>query len=226
MEKRITIGIPINRNVSPKFTISLQKVIHYLTMNGWATDINYNDGTVLSNQRNKLFKQAYKQEMNLMFIDSDMIFTDEDFEKVYKAAGDDYLTGGLCFMRRPPFQPVCFSEDRVEAEHAFIGYKIENMPFYPFKCAAVGCAFLFIPYNVMDKIYNNYDKPFNIIEMENGDTLGEDLSFFHRCNKIGIETICVPNVNVGHLTERIICRRDHEAIMSTLSCKGEENESK
>lgn len=226
MEKRITIGIPINRNVSPKFVISLQKVIHYLVVNGWVADINYNDGTVLSNQRNKLMKEAYKAEMNLMFIDSDMIFTDKDFEKVYDAAGDDYITGGLCFMRRPPFQPVCFSEDRVDTEHAFVGYKIENMPFYPFKCAAVGCAFTFIPYNVMDKIYKNYERPFNTIELENGDKLGEDLSFFHRCNKVEAEIVCVPDVNIGHLTERIICRKDHEVAMRMISCKGEESENK
>jgi len=220
MNKRIMIGIPVNRNLSPKFTISLQKVIYYLIVNKWTVDVNYNNGTVLSSQRNKLLKEAHKEEMNLMFIDSDMIFTAEDFEKVYKAAGDDHLTGGLCFMRRPPFQPVCFSEDRVETEYVFVGCKLEDMPFYPFKCAAVGCAFLFVPYKLMDKIYENYDTPFNIIEMENNDTLGEDLSFFHRCNKIGIETICVPNVNVGHLSERIIYKKDHEAILKSAEDRG------
>ena len=220
MNKRIMIGIPVNRNLSPKFTISLQKVIYYLIMDKWTVDVNYNNGTILSSQRNKLLKEAYKEEMNLMFIDSDMIFTAEDFEKIYKAAGDDYLIGGLCFMRRPPFQPVCFAEDKTETEHIFTGYKLEDMPFYPFKCAAIGCAFLFIPYGIMSKIYENYDRPFNTIEMENGDTLGEDLSFFHRCNKIEIETICVPNVNVGHIAERIIYRKDHEAILKAIEDEG------
>jgi len=225
MEKRLMIGIPVNRNLSPKFTISLQKVIHYLITNKWTVDVNYNNGTILSSQRNKLLKQAYEEEMNIMFIDSDMIFTADDFKKVCEAASDDYLTGGLCFMRRPPFQPVAFAEDRTETEYIFTGCKLENMPFYPFKCAAVGCAFLFIPYKVIDKIYEYYDRPFNIIQMEDGNTLGEDLSFFHRCNIIEIETVCVPNVNVGHLTERIIYRKDHEAILKMTKEEEAKNEN-
>lgn len=218
------IGIPVNRNLSPKFAISLQKVIHYLIVERWTVDVNYNNGTILSSQRNKLLHEAYKEEMNLMFIDSDMIFSADDFIKVYNASTEDCLVGGLCFMRRPPFQPVCFAEDKVDTEFVFTGHKIKSIPIYPFKCAAVGCAFLFVPYALMSKIYEHYDKPFNNIEMANGDGLGEDLSFFYRCNKIGIETICVPGTNIGHLSEMIIYRKDHEAMVRAMEHENDESE--
>ena len=211
------IGVPVNRWLSPQFNISIQKLTYYLTNSGWTTEINYDNGSVLSTQRNKIMRAAFKAEMNLLFIDSDMVFDAEVFEKVAIASEPGYLTGGICFMRRFPFQPAVFSENLVDSECVFRGMKIKDIPIYPFDCAAVGCAFLYIRYDDIKFIFEKYKYPFNHYEMKNGECLGEDLSFFHRCNKIGLKVTCVPNVEIGHITERIVTRKDHIAALEMIN---------
>ena len=227
MNKKIMIGIPINRWLSAQFAISLQKITHWLICNGWTVDLNYDNGTVLTMQRNKIIKDAHKDKMDLLFVDSDMVFDERAIEQILPSTatgmiinGD--LIGGLCFMRRAPFQPAVFGEDKVDEECVFTGIRLAEMPVYPFKVAAVGCAFLYIPFKTIDTILEEYKYPFNHIEMKNGECLGEDLSFFYRCNKLGLTTICCPDTEIGHITERIITRKDNIAAMAGPDKKEEE----
>jgi len=220
MKKRIMIGIPINRWLSAQFAISLQKITHWLICHEWTVDLNYDNGSVLSMQRNKIIKDAHKEKMDLLFVDSDMVFNEHAIERILPSevtgmiAGGD-LIGGLCFMRRAPFQPAVFGEDKVDDECVFTGIRLAQMPVYPFRVAAVGCAFLYIPFKTIDIILAKYKYPFNHIEMKNGECLGEDLSFFHRCNELGLITICCPDTDIGHITERIITRKDNIAAMKS-----------
>ena len=94
--------------------------------------------------------------------------------------------------------------------------KLSKIPIYPFECAAVGCAFLYIPLETINIIFEKFEYPFNNYEMANGECLGEDLSLFHRCNSIGLKSVCVPNVEIGHITERIITRKDHIAALEAI----------
>jgi hypothetical protein len=214
MEKRIMIGIPVNRLLSPKFSISLAKITHYLIVSGWTVEINFDNGSVLSSQRNAIIHAAFKSQMSLLFVDSDMIFEADVLESILieSSTNEMNIVGGLCFMRRYPFKPVVFSEDLAETEGVFKGMPYGNIPSYPFKCAGVGCSFLYIPYPAIKLILENNKVPFNHHSMPNGDTLGEDLSFMHCCNMIeGIDIICVPGVEIGHMTDRIVTRSDHVA---------------
>ena len=222
MKKSIMIGIPVNRWLSPKFSISLAKIVDYLRINDWTIDINYDNGSILSSQRNKIMQSAHKNEMHLLFVDSDMVFEADALATLlnYYDYGD--MLGGLCFMRRPPFKPVVFSEDLVDEEGVFRGYKFSDIPVYPFSCAGVGCAFLFIKYKIIDKILEQYKWPFNHLEIKTGDVLGEDLSFMHRCNLMNLNIVCVPNVDINHISERIIGRFDHVAAIEKMA---ENNES-
>lgn len=210
------LGIPVNRWLSPKFSISLSKAIHYLIVNNYTVDVNYDNGSVLSTQRNKIMRAAQKEKMNLLFIDSDMIFDAEAVESVLSNTSQGDIIGGMCFMRRFPFQPVVFAKDNVQQTYNFSGMALKDIPAYSFLCDGVGCAFLYIPLAVIEEIFDNYEYPFNHIEMDNGEALGEDLSFMHRCNQLALKIVCVPNVDIGHLTERIITRKDHMSALEVI----------
>ena len=121
MEKKIMIGIPVNRWLSSQFAISLQRITHWLIQNQWTVDLNYDNGSVLAMQRNKIMATAHKAEMDLLFVDSDMVFDESAVEAVISTPGD--LVGGLCFMRRLPFPPAVFAEDRVDEECVFTGVR-------------------------------------------------------------------------------------------------------
>ena len=221
MEKQIMIGIPINRWLSAQFAISLQRITHWMINNGWTVDVNYDNGSVLSMQRNKIINVAHKSEMDLLFVDSDMVFDERAVAQILPSdatgmiAGGD-LVGGLCFMRRFPFQAAVFAHDKVDEDCVFSGMRMMDMPVYPFRVAAVGCAFLYIPHITIDTILKTYQQPFNHIEMKNGQHLGEDLSFFHRCNELGLITICCPDTEIGHITERVITRKDHLTAIGSI----------
>jgi len=210
------IGIPVNRWLSPKTTISISKIVDYLRCDSWTIDINYDNGTIISDQRNTIFKSAHREHMHLLFIDSDMVFDATALETMlfHWDAGD--LIGGLCFMRRFPFKPVVFSEDVSETEGVFRGWPYSKIPSYPFKCAGVGCAFLLIKYPTIDKILEKNNVPFRHHVMPNNDILGEDLSFMHVCNEMGLDIICMPNIEVGHISEQVITRRNHIQAMEAI----------
>ena len=74
MNKRIMIGVPINRWLSPKTSIALSKALFYFLDRKYTVDINYDNGSVIAQQRNKIFRAAHKEKMDLLFIDSDMVF--------------------------------------------------------------------------------------------------------------------------------------------------------
>ena len=126
-------------------------------------------------------------------------------------------------MRRFPFAPAVFRADQVEEENVFRGMKYKDMPVYPFAVAGVGCAFCYIRYSAIEKILYNYEYPFNNWQMKNGDALGEDLSFMHRCNLLGLKIGCVPDVDVGHITERSVSAKDHLWALEEIERQQNEN---
>lgn len=205
------IGIPFNSGMPARFHLSVTNLAHSLTSNGWPVDINYAEGTYLSTQRNNLSKQAMEEGYDLLFIDSDMVFSPNDVLRIMKIEGD--VIGGLYFARRWPYRPLVFKEDLTDEIGKFRGYAVGDVPSKPFRCAGLATGMMYIRNSALKKAWDykthGYGKPFNFWEDSSGDQIKEDLAFCHRCNLLGLQMVCVPDVDLGHISTQIITRQEH-----------------
>jgi hypothetical protein len=207
---KIMIGIPYNQGMQAKAVLSVTNLATFLNRLGHAIDINYQEGTLLSSQRNALARTAYNEGYNLLCIDSDMEFQPSDALQILEV--DAPVVAGLCYARRHPHKPLVFSEDLTDSDSAFKSYPFGEIPDKPFKCAGIGTGIMHIKHKTLQRLWENENavgRPFNFWTTKDQDQLGEDLSFCHRCNLLGIDIYCIPTVNIGHLGLSSINRSDH-----------------
>lgn len=211
MAKKLMIGIPFNSGMGAAFHLSVTNLAHHLSCNGWDVDINYAEGSLLSAQRNNITTAATKGGYDLLFIDSDMAFTVPAAMKIISSNHD--VIGGLYHARRPPYHPLVFGEDLTDTKFVFRSMFYQDIPKEPFMCKGLGTGFLLIRHPALLEIKaycdENKDRPFNFIQLENGDQYGEDLSFFRRCNLAGIDVWCEPGVDIGHVATQVVTRETH-----------------
>jgi hypothetical protein len=60
-----------------------------------------------------------------------------------------------------------------------------------------------------DVVVKEHGRPFNMMQMKNGDELKEDLAFCTRAKKLGIEIWCDPNVDLVHLGRYKVDKNTH-----------------
>lgn len=220
------LGIPFHTPMEARFHLSLTELSHFLINSGTEIDINYSEGTLLSGQRNRLMSNALDDGYDLLMIDSDMVFKPSDALSIINTVKyDQAIVGGLCFARRFPFKPVVFHTDKTDTDCAFVGIRLQDIPNDYFRCAGIGTGIIYIPYEIIKKFHDNGDAvgwPFNIWTTNDGDQMGEDLSFCHRCTLLDIHIYCQPNVNIGHLTSIAINRQSHLSALEFLQRQKEE----
>lgn len=145
-------------------------------------------GAVLPHNRNKVFQYAKELDDDLLFIDSDMVFTPQDVEKIKTHLKTLDAVTGLCVMGFPPFKPAILK--RVEGDYEFIE---PEMGLH--KIDACGSAFLGISKKVVRAMPQD---PFNILT-EGKVQYGEDVSFCHRLREHKFQLWCDTSVSVGHI---------------------------
>jgi len=154
-------------------------------------------------------EEAFKKKFDyLLFIDSDIIFTYEDIQKLLGHKKD--IIAGLYFAKGTPFFPVAGYYDINKIENGFP--KITKEQVTSKKLLEVdwaGCGFLLLKREIIDRIeYPWFDmrvidlpKPLKrsggfVIKKE---LLSEDISFCTRLKEIGYKIYLDTNVLLKHL---------------------------
>lgn len=126
---------------------------------------------------------------------------------------------GVYHKKNPPHAPVIM-------EHAGQWFNhIEDIPAEPFKIGGGGGGCLLVRNRVFDRIRDELEEdPFDHYYYPGGEKdapdkgpLSEDLSFFKRCQKLGIDVWCDPLVACGHVGAISIGRDDYEAAMAMVA---------
>ena len=216
MNKNITIGVPHSGKIYSQFVVCFMKLAIDLVERGFIIDTQFKEGSLIPKQRNDIAKGAYESGNDLLFVDSDMVFSADDFNLLYDE--DKEIIGGLCYSRRRPYHGVVYYDPGPEYE-SFARIKKQDIPFTPFECYGVGTGFILIKNEVLQKMYKKdfvekYGRPFNMWNMKNGDQFGEDLSFCLRARKAGFNIWCHPQVNVGHIGNIIISKENNNLLNS------------
>jgi len=144
----------------------------------------------LAYNRNGIW-QRMKGNGDLLFIDSDMVFTPEDVAKIEKHLETYDIIGGLYQLTNGELAIL----DRVPGDYEFIKPK-DGI----FEVGACGTGFMGISQRVIDKLG---DEPFNSV-IEGNITHGDDVSFCHRAREAGFKVFVDSDIRVGHIKTHIL----------------------
>lgn len=161
-------------------------------------------------------------------LDTDVSFTPRSLKTLLETmySNDLDVVCGVYFKKNPPHLPVI-----MDHEGKWFTHVREIVSTEPFQIGGGGGGCLLIRNRVFDRIAEELEEdPFDSIyytateeDPDNG-PLSEDLSFFKRCQALGIEVWCDPAVQCGHMGMVDIGRPDfdhcREAVMREADGNG------
>jgi GT2 family glycosyltransferase len=148
-----------------------------------------NEGPSIPMNRNAVFERARFEKQDLLFIDSDMVFTQEDVKKMEELLKTHDIVSGVCVMSWKGNPPAIFKK----IDGGFRSCDIEKELF---EIDACGAAFL----GISNKVINFLVEPFEpIVEGKFGQKHGEDISFCIRAKQAGFKIFCEPTLLIGHI---------------------------
>jgi hypothetical protein len=187
------VGLPVYREVLPQTMVSLLSICQLFDN----TDFAVIDGCYIENARNTLAEMGRRQEFDrMLFVDSDISFTIDDYLELHKALDDDPQSGAMCGMysshkNSDKLIVGFFDEDGgmpLEAECQERGWQaIESGD--PIPVDKAGAGFMLVDMGVFEKIPPPW---FNTIT-EAGRFWGEDTYFLQLLKQHGY----VPKIHGG-----------------------------
>ena len=190
---KLLIAIPTNDQMPFQFVESLTGLIKRLDADGIDYDIAFQGGTLVYVGRDKLaLKAMSKDYTHVLWLDSDMVFTDDLFDDLYDT-GKKFVTG-IAHARREPYLSCIFTElypaiKRCDGEY----------PSDTFKIAGCGMACVLMTVDIIKDVWKHHGTAF----FPDRD-FGEDLSFCKRAQDLGHEIWAEPSVKLGHLGHMVI----------------------
>ena len=215
----VMIGWLHPNEVAASFQKSLMGLIgwdmsHDRRMQGWSSVKCATGG--LPEGRNKLFQALLDSSAEWMFmVDADMGFEPMALDLLLSVADKTHrpIVGGLCFAQREAMddghhgfrcvpRPTIF--DYIKHDDGFsrftgrVHYPVNTL----IRCAATGTAFLLIHRSVAERILAEYGPHwFTRITGPDGGVMGEDISFFVRCQALEIPCHVHTGIRTTHLKQ-------------------------
>lgn len=150
----------------------------------------FSEGANVAVNRNNIMEQARLQDDDLLIIDSDTVFTQEDVEKIAEHLKDKDVITGIQVLGFEPYPPSVFKKEN-EVYKLYEPKGIEEID-------ACGGGFLGISKKVIQAITD----PFTPIQ-ENGRENGNDISFCMRVKDNGFKIFVDSSIKVGHIRQEI-----------------------
>jgi GT2 family glycosyltransferase len=210
MNKRVVICSP-GSSFSGKFLTSLTYLIRHLTSKGFSVRFCNTYSRNIYEVRNKCLLGTPEGGEDqkpfdgldydyILWIDDDIIFTPNDFEKLYKE-DKDVISGLYLMANNANFAAVeIWNEDYFEKHGTFEFLHKEDIKtrMLPFKVEYVGFGFLLFKRGVFEKIKYPWFEPTYLQIKDCKDFSMEDVTLCLKLNKLDIPVYVHPEVVVGH----------------------------
>ena len=215
----VLVGYLHPHEVSTSFHKSLLALVgwdmsHDRRLNGWASIKCASGG--IPEGRNELAKALLNSECEWLFmVDADMGFEPMALDQLLSIADakERPIVGGLCFAQREAFddgsngfrcvpRPTIFDWVQHEDGH----WRFTGRQHFPVnslvKSAATGGAFIVIHRSVFEKIRDDQGESwFDRVRGTDGSLIGEDISFFVRCQALDIPLFIHTGIRTTHLKQ-------------------------
>ena len=190
------IAIPCMDVIEADFTDCLtQMMLHHKG----EIEVKYLKASLVYDARNQLAK--YARETGgfdyVLWLDSDMTFEPDLLDRLLEDIEGRQAVSGLCFGRRPPFNPCIYKELDVKQDGKLITPYRTVYEDYPrdslFEVEACGFACVLMRMDLLEAM-GIYGVPFFPVA-----GLGEDLTFCWRARKLDIKFHCDSRLKIGHI---------------------------
>jgi len=194
---KLLIAIPTLDYIHVDFMKSLLGLIKSLDDEQIDYEVKTVSGTLVYLARENLVSYAIGGEFtHVLWLDSDMVFTEELFDDLYDT-GKDFVSG-IFHARRPGHQSCIFrSLKPVER------FRWDEYPSVPFQIGGCGMAAVLVTTEILkavrQKCGNCFTPEFSF---------GEDLAFCKRATDMGYEIWCEPCARVGHIGHLVVWPED------------------
>lgn len=176
----ILIGIPSDGNITARTAFSV------FNLKG-AFDVTFAIGCDVAHNRNKLAAGALDKYTHLLMVDSDMEFNPDTLERML--AHDKPILGLAANHRRLPLESVVKPLKEADVH--------KELPKELFQAMSCGTGVMLIKSEVFKKI----PAPWFEFSYENGERIGEDVSFCMKAAKQDIPVFVDPTIAVRHWGE-------------------------
>lgn len=199
----LTIGYIHPGTVRNEFCESLlHAVLHDRQLRGVITSVANVPTAIIAHGRNALVAQFLATDDEyLLMVDTDMIFTINDVYALLDAKKP--VIGGLYLMRHGEPVPSWTQSDFIQV--------LDVRP-EPMRLNTVGTGFLLCHREPLEKLgAENADDPWPWFghDVIKGIRAGEDVSFCHRLNNLGVEVWGHGAVHLGHVGTRALWPAEH-----------------
>lgn len=186
---KLLIAVPAMDYMVTDFVRSLVGLTNKLKDDGINFEVRFDVGSLIYFARDNLARYAMNNEFtHVLWLDSDMVFTDEILEDL-QFSGKDFVTG-ICHSRRKPYSSCLF----VEYWPNVTKWDKEDYPSNTFEVAACGFAAVLIDVEILRAVIMKYNTAFTPTEY-----FGEDVAFCDRARQLGYHIYAEPAVKVGHV---------------------------
>ena len=147
-------------------------------------------GLYVPDNRNRIWNIMRTNGQDLLFIDSDIVFTPKDVLKMQQHLEDkDIVTGVYVMQQKEKYSPLVMKKTNV-------GYELAPLEEKLFEVDACGAGFLGISSRVIEKLETPFTQFTNPLS---GELFGEDLAFCVKAQEAGFKIWCNPEIKVGHI---------------------------
>jgi GT2 family glycosyltransferase len=182
-------------------------------------DVKYLKASLVYDARNQLVKFAREKGGYdyVLWLDSDMTFEPDLLDRLLEDIEGRQAVTGLCFGRRPPFNPCIYKELDVKTEGKLITPFRTVYDDYPrdsiFEVEACGFACVLMRMDILEAM-GIYGVPFFPVA-----GLGEDLTFCWRARKLDIKFHCDSRLKIGHIMRIAVDEGFRDNLMHVRSAK-------
>lgn len=201
------IAIPCMGTVPWQFSMSLNYMVK-----GDNVSILYKPDSLIYDARNLISLTAIENDFDrVMWFDSDIVFQPDTLQILHKDMdlyGCDMVTG-VYVKRKLPTEPVLYKtlEEPVRQPDGRLAKNIVPYTDFPenelFPVAGCGFGCVLTSTALLKKVWDKFGPAFTPYAWG-----GEDISFCHRVNQLGIQIWCDSAVTCGHVGEYVYTTRD------------------
>jgi hypothetical protein len=202
---RVALLVPLFEPVAPCAMTSMMAMIRHSVASGLLQGLYFTNGLFYDVARNSLVSDALaaaERFTHLLWIDSDMVVPHDTLDRLLDL--DKPVVGGLYHTKRGNLHPAVFSLDPLRGYEGSLGGLSRVDGF------GLGCTL--VQRSVYEEMAAHFgDERWHVMGYESG----EDVYFFERCKRMGIESWLDSTMRCGHVRDDVVTTQEWAAQQTT-----------